>query len=72
MKEGDAASSVDELLRKSKHCSTLPERSWESKGMDPGMGVGGQGDFLQSLGTCIGLTAKAGKATKDRVVKGLE
>lgn len=40
--------------------------------MSPGMGVGRQGDFLQPQGTCIGPTAKAGKATRDQVVKGLE
>ena len=38
----------------------------------PGMGVGRKGDFLQPQGTCIGPTAKAGKATRDQVVKGLE
>ena len=39
--------------------------------MNPGMGPGGQGDFLQSQGTCIEPAAKAGKATRHQVVMGL-
>ena len=59
------------LLRKIKVRFILPGRSWESKGVNPGVGPGGQGGFLQSQGTCIEPAAKAGKATRHQVVKGL-
>ena len=71
MQDGDAASSVDEASEKNQSALHF---AWKELGVErrePRRGTRWAGGFLQSQGTCIEPAAKAGKATRHQVVKGL-